>query len=115
MAHWPPFFCVRSSGECSRERSTLNENGVAIVTENQTLVTMELSNAPSGATLYCEGGTSTRVNKGGAQFKGCRAGGSGMNFQLIATSTDLPPTSSQPFGVITRGQNRVAIPLVVHE
>ena len=95
--------------------AVLNENGIAIATANGTLVTIELSNAPAGVTLECEGGLSMRVKDGVARFKGCRVSTTGMNFLLVASSADLPPASSQPFAVITRGNNRVAIPLVVHE
>jgi hypothetical protein len=93
-----------------------NENGATIATDNETLITIELFNAPNGAALECESGLSIRAKQGLAQFKGCRiSGGTGTSFQLAATAKDLPSAASAPFAVINKGNNRVAIPLVVHD
>lgn len=96
--------------------AVMNENGIRIATDNETLVSIELSTATNGATLECESVLSMRVKQGVAQFKGCRvSGGTGTNFLLTARAKDLPSVPSAPFAVITKGNNRVAIPLIVHD
>lgn len=89
-----------------------NSAGVTIVTDNQTMVTIELSNGPPGAQIDCDGGLSARVAKGVATFRSCRINMQGATYQLTATAGQLAPAQSPQFGVIVRGPHRVGFAAV---